>query len=205
MKERAAFLFLLSLPALSCRTPRIVGTTYFAENGIERMPVNLLREEGSLVIRGIYLSAPPLLQQPMIMTLIKKQIAYAVLDAPLPYESGDYVEVHGETHVNSDVKELRLKTEPNKIKRIAAYAALLKQAQRDYRRLLNAAETKAADCPQKLPPFPQFLAVLDEEHGSFVAFFSAADLLYSAQIDLVYDVISKNLDRVYINCHFKGE
>ncbi|MDZ7369910.1 MAG: hypothetical protein ONB12_01920 [candidate division KSB1 bacterium] len=165
----------------------------------------MLQEEGSLVIRGIYLAAPPLFQQPMIMTLIEKQIAYALLDGPLPYESGDYVEVHGETRVNSDLKELRLKTEPNKIKRIADYAALFKQAQGDYRRLLYAAETTAADCPQKLPPFPQFLAFLDEEHGSFVAFFSAADLLYSAQIDLVYDVLSKKLDRVYINCHFKGE
>ncbi|MDZ7314919.1 MAG: hypothetical protein ONB24_02225 [candidate division KSB1 bacterium] len=158
-----------------------------------------------MVIKGIYLSAPPLFQQPLIMTLIKKQIGYALLDAPLPYESGDYLEIHGETRVNLDLKELRLQTELKNVRRIASYAALFNHAQRDYCFFLDAAEAKVADCPQKLPPFPQFLAVLDEKENAFVAFFSAADLLYSAQIDLVYDVTARKLNRIYIDCHFKGE
>jgi hypothetical protein len=84
---------------------------------------------------------------------------------------------------------------------------VLEKAEQDYFILKNELKKNAAQPGSKLvwPDMPEWQLFYDKTRSRFIAYFSTADLMYAADVNMVYDDNHFNLVQVYAREWFKGE
>lgn len=193
----------------------VTGTTYFEANHIRRSLANALStgHKGFFQCEGIYLPSFELTNSPALFYLsLENTVSYVPLTKALGNAPGDYVAVDGQVVKKSasaksgnerfvDVLAVSRPQEKWKTQQF------LDRAPADYLKGKEAIQ-KAIALPEsklRLPDSPEWLLVADIPRSRVIAFFAAADLMYAAEINLVYDLVSSRLTTVYAHQWFKGE
>jgi hypothetical protein len=208
---------LLFAGGFSCRetVSFITGTTYFEANHIRRIPANALSagQKGFLQFEGVYLPSFEITNLPALLLISPENtMFYVPLNKALQSVPGEYVAVEGEvmeksgaasSGVEYSIAVLSVGRSQNKWKT----QQFLNRASVDYLKGKVAIQQAIALPASKLrlPDSPQWLLVADVPHSRVIAFFASADLMYAAEVNLVYDLVSSRLIEVYADQWFKGE
>lgn len=199
------FLLLLILLSLNCRQAQVTtGTTFFKTYGILQIPTNGLLKTEPQTINGVYLPFFQLSRSPALLFLDQgKTLAYVVLNDTLEVRAGDFVLVIGAAN---DGAPSAASFTSERVQVIHASHDLLERAAQDYGAMKEKlVKTAPSSSKLRLPERPDWLMVVDEPRGCAVAFFTAADLMFAAEINLVYDLSTGRLTAAYVDHFFKGE
>ncbi len=207
MKRTVALFLALSLFS-HCRkeVPIVCGVDYFQQHGLQRLPVTFLSgEDASVRLKGVYLPADRAVPQPVLLFLHQGRLCAALLRSALPCEAGDYVYVQGALELDRQEHSAALLT-VDSLRVLHRGAKLLQKAAVDFARAKESLK-KSCGCNVESLSFhdPKFLMVIDEERSRSIVFFSHADVLCHLRIDGEYSFPHGQLQRLYVDCRFKGE
>ncbi len=217
MKLIVKFLLFLFFSLNACKEPPVYfDQTYFQSHRISLPFTNALDEvnaRSATTLSGVYgFYFYAVENVPALFRLNpQNQLQYILLSDSLDVQPGDYVQVAGSpvdstlvfrsytTSVSVlDVAEVRIIKQSHKV---------LKKAQQDYLVQKKELKENAKQAGSKLvwPDTPEWQLFYDKERSKFIAYFSTADLMYAADVNMVYDDNHFNLVQVYAREWFKGE
>ena len=215
--SKIVFLFLFALTGCRNRPQIIFGETYFHQQKIQRPFVNGLDNVSSQTvdnIRGVYwMHLYAVQKHPALLSIdASSHLSFVLLKDVPDLVPGDFVEVSG-VIVDTLLKIGGSACKAAPILKVARATVVspthryLAAAQRDWRELRTRLEKRGRQQGSKLvwPQRPEWRLLVAEPENIVVVFFSAADLMYALDVNLVYDLHSEKLFKVYMNEWFKGE
>ncbi len=219
MRCLCAVVVFLIVPGVffSCRqTPALhPDTTYFEIYHIRAFPQNALSHalEAPLPQTGVFLYYfYAVKEMPALLFLnAQDQIEYVLLSDSLNVNIGDYVRLSGNVIPSSynlgDRNQTIQMLKASTVELLSPSNLILQNAKNEYlqRRLPLQETTRVANSKLELPEQPEWLMVVDETRSNVIVYFTAADLMYAAEINFVYDRKRGNLTDIYGKQWFKGE
>jgi hypothetical protein len=211
------FASLLLVAGFSCREDISVfsGTTYFEKKHIRRTPANALfaGKKAFYHFEGVYLPFCDLADSPALFFISPENtVCYIPLNKALPQTAGDYVAVDGTVvektiSLNAGVESSLAVLSVSRSATKWQTHQFINQIQTNFQRAKEAVQMAMAlpESQLKLPDSPQWLLVVDASRSRLIAYFIATDRMYSAEVNLVYDLASNQLVEVYADQWFKGE
>ncbi len=212
--SKTVLLFLLALNGCRDHPQMIFGDTYFHQQKIQRPFTNALDAQTVDAVRGVLgMHFYAVKEYPALLSIdARKHLAFALLkDAP-ELVPGDFIEASG-VIVDTLLRVGRAARKPVRIFKVARASVIspthgfLVAAQRDWQTLITQLQERGRRQGSRLvwPQKPQWRLLVDEPASAVVVFFSIADLMYALDVNLVYDLHSGKLLKVYVNEWFKGE
>ena len=178
---------------------------------------NVLRNRAGRggAVRGVYTLADSVFIPFPVVRFFDQEagLHYAPLLTELSVEDGDLVEVKGRVVQmkipvkGSDWTQVEDVLAPEEVSLLSTSSELKKTAQREYLAIRDELQKKITPKGSRLvlPTHPRWFVVWSETDGSFIVSTRCSDLMYQAEIDLVFDGPSNTLVEVYAVEWFKGE
>jgi len=215
-------IFLLAYLALtSCRQSYqiVFGETYFSTfcksgNHLHSMTSGL-KQHSQFSVSGVY-SQKQFSKKylPAVINFDKDNgIGYTVLAKSLTVKRGTWVRVEGSisdtllsfgvTGTNMLSSVLRV----NDFAQLGDFSPILCTTQKEYDKIRQKLQASITPKESKLilPSNPEWQLLVDEESVQVIVYMVTNDLMYTAEVDFVFDINEIKLITVYANEWFKGE
>lgn len=213
------FFFLFLSVSISCRHSVVYHNqrTYFETHDINPYPANALATleihspmQQTGVFQYHFYAIQPL---PALLFLnTERQLEFVLVADSLDAAIGDVVQITGDVGADTLTRG-KLYSQP--VKRLQASTVqvvhpsnnLFEAARSYYREHRDSlsAWIRVQGSHLELPETPEWQLFVDEPRSHYIVSCSAADLMYAAQLALVYDLTTRRLTDIYGKQWFKGE